>query len=268
MHAEDGSRREDPLRYRHGVMGTMCSLRVHDAVPVATIDTAAASVFAELEDIERLFSTFRPDSQISRVNRGELELLECDRKVIEVLDACTWLEHTSGGAFSIRRPDRPDIIDPAGFVKGWAVERAAGALRAAGLRHWWLGVGGDVVVHGSPTLRRPWQVAIADPLDDGAILGVIDLADAAVATSGTAERGPHVWDGRNGRAAEALTSLTVVGPSLTWADAFATAGFAMGRRGPEWVARFDDYHALAVTAAGDLLTSDAFVLEPIASPSA
>ncbi|HEX9259872.1 MAG TPA: FAD:protein FMN transferase, partial [Acidimicrobiales bacterium] len=126
-------------------MGTFASVHIDDLVPEARIDHAVAQVFCELERIEALFSTFRYGSEVSRINRGELTLLGASVEVLEVLDACTWLEHASGGSFRARRPDPPYLLDPAGFVKGWAAERAAEHLDRAGLGAWYLWVGGDLL---------------------------------------------------------------------------------------------------------------------------
>lgn len=231
-------------------MGTVASVHVHDDVDPARVDAAVEATFAELERLEELFSTFRPTSAISRINRGELHLLDAPQEVLDVLDACTWLEHESGGAFRARRPEAPHLVDPAGFVKGWAAERAARRLDEAGLRHWYLSVGGDLQARGRRIDGEPWRVAIADPLHPGQVVAALDVADAAVATSGTAERGRHLWDGRTGAPAEGLASVTVTGPHLTWADAFATTAFALGRPGLDWVRRHEGYVAFAVALDG------------------
>ena len=73
------------------------------------------------------------------------------------------------------------------------------------------------------------------------------VRDLAVATSATYERGTHIRDPRS-RTTLDLHSLTVVGPSLTWADAYATTAFVMGLPGLAWVADHDGYGALAITA--------------------
>ncbi len=242
-----------PWKATHRCMGTVASLHVHDAVDTGTLEAAVAATFAELDRLEAIFSTYRPDSEISRVNRGELHLLDCSPEVVDVLDACTWLEHVTGGAFSSHPPEQPGVIDPAGFVKGWATERATRLLLEAGLDDWYLAVGGDVQAHGRPRGGGQWVFAVADPLHPGDIVATLALDDGAVATSGTAERGRHLWDGRTGARVEGLASLTVTGPHLAWADALATAGFALGEAGIEWVSRFDGYHALAVTLEGALV---------------
>ena len=253
----------DAVVRRHTeVMGTVASIHVHDHVhddasadvTDTAIDIAIDAAFDELRRLEDMFSTFRPASEISRMNDGTLSLLDCSPEVIDVLDACTWLEHASNGAFTAHRPGADARIDPAGFVKGWAAERAAQVLVAHGLQHWCLGVGGDLVVHGRPNGADRWTIAIADPTHRRAIITGVTVCEGAVATSGTAERGKHLWSA-DGTAADTFASVTVTGPSLTWADAFATAACAMGAAGLDWVAGFEGYRAFAVTHDGELVNT-------------
>ena len=243
-----------PTIRTHAVMGTMASVHVHDQGDPAVIDAAVEALWLELDRLEAVFSTFRETSAISRINRGELHLLDAGAEVIEVVDACTWLEHVSNGAFRARRPG-DEVVDPAGFVKGWAAELAAQCLDRAGLSQWYLSVGGDIQTRGTAGDGSSWRVAISDPNSDDAraIRAIVEVSGDAAATSGTAARGRHLWDGRTGQPSDALASMTVVGPHLTWADAFATAAFVMGLEGVDWVANFDGYRALAITSAGELV---------------
>lgn len=246
-----------PVRRARHVMGTTASIHVHDAAPRELVERAIDEVLVELDRLEAMFSTFREDSEISRVNRGVLHLGDCSREVTEVLDACTWLEQASSGAFDIRPNGLGGPIDPAGFVKGWAAERASAALARCGLEHWYVSVGGDIIVSGTPEPGERWRIGIANPIHPGEIIASLDVEGGAVATSGTAERGAHLWDARTGAAANCFASVTVSGPSLAWADAFATTVFVMGESGIEWVSQFDGYHAVVVRPDGTLLASDA-----------
>jgi FAD:protein FMN transferase len=253
----------------HKAMGTMASVHVHDRAAVGVIDAAVADMWAELDRLESMLSTFRADSEISRINRGELHALDASPEVLEVIDACTWLEHASGGAFRARRPLTGEL-DPAGFVKGWAAELAARSLDRAGLRQWYLSVGGDIQTRGVARDGSPWRIGIADPnrKDVGSVRAMVEVDGLAVATSGTAARGLHLWDGRNDDAVDAIASMTVVGPHLTWADAFATAAFVMGVNGVEWVARFDGYRAVAINKDGRLVQRTAEWRSPVDSVGA
>jgi thiamine biosynthesis lipoprotein len=239
-------------------MGTVATVDICDAVAPATAEGAIDALVAELERLEQMFSTYRSSSQISRINRGELDVARSSPEVRDVLVACAWLERDSGGVFCIHPPESPDIIDPSGYVKGWATERAAALLPAAGLHHWCVNVGGDLVASGRPEPSRLWRAAIRDPSDPHAVALVIDVDHCAVATSATYERGAHLWDGSAGVHREPVESLTVVGPRLAWVDAFATAAFVMGHDGIDWVATHDGYDAIAITEGGECWASEGF----------
>ncbi|GAA3876958.1 FAD:protein FMN transferase [Streptomyces sp. NPDC052207] len=241
------------LRHAEEVMGTVVSFDVRGGEPGA-VRTALEEAIAGLHRVDEVFSTYRPDSQVSRLGRGEVTLEQCDPEVAEVLASGAEAERLSDGWFSTRYEGR---IDPTGIVKGWAVERAARHLAASGADGVSVNGGGDVQMYGVPGPHRPWRVGIADPLRPGGLAAVVSAAGAAelaVATSGTAERGAHIVDPRTGRAAVTdLVAVTVVGPRLIWADAWATAAFAMGsRQALDWLESLPDVEALLITAGDEV----------------
>jgi len=226
-------------------MGTAVSAHIDDVVPQEIADDAWESVGVFLRDIEDRFSTFLPTSEISRINKGELHVLDASPDVVEVLDACTWLEHLSDGVFNARRPD--GSIDPAGFVKGWAAERAARLLAEAGLKNYYLRIGGDIQSHGTQATGDKWRVGIVDPHDATRIHSYVDIPENwAIATSGVAERGQHIWGKDSQPTNSQFSSMTVIGPHLMWADAFATIAYALGDAGIDWVEKFPDYTAFTL----------------------
>jgi thiamine biosynthesis lipoprotein len=226
-------------------MGTAVSAHIDDVVPQEIADDAWESVGVFLRDIEDRFSTFLPTSEISRINKGELHVLDASPDVVEVLDACTWLEHLSDGVFNARRPD--GSIDPAGFVKGWAAERAARLLAEAGLKNYYLRIGGDIQAHGRQATGDKWRVGIVDPHDATRIHSYVDIPENwAIATSGVAERGQHIWGKDSQPTNSQFSSMTVIGPHLMWADAFATIAYALGDAGIDWVEKFPDYTAFTL----------------------
>ena len=226
-------------------MGTAVSAHIDDVVPQEIADDAWEAVGVFLRDIEDRFSTFLPTSEISRINKGELHVLDASPDVVEVLDACTWLEHLSDGVFNARRPD--GSIDPAGFVKGWAAERAAGLLAEVGLKNYYLRIGGDIQTHGVQSTGDQWRVGIVDPHDATRIHSYVDIPENwAIATSGVAERGQHIWGKDSQPTNSQFSSLTVIGPHLMWADAFATIAYALGDAGIDWVEKFPDYTAFTL----------------------
>jgi thiamine biosynthesis lipoprotein len=235
-------------------MGTVFSFDVRGGDPGA-VRSALHEAVAGLHRVDEVFSTYRDDSQVCRLARGELTVGDCDPEVAEVLDLAAEAERLSEGWFSTMYEGR---LDPTGIVKGWSVERAARRLvDVPGVTGVSVNGGGDVQLLGVPGPQRPWRVGVSDPLRPGGLAAVISAAgldELAVATSGTAERGAHIVDPRTGRSAVTdLVAVTVVAPRLTWADCWATAAFAMGsRQGLRWLESLPDVDALLITAGDEV----------------
>lgn len=194
--------------------------------------------------------------------------------LLEVLDRCAALLVESDGVFDAWAVRAPSGVrfDPSGYVKGWAVERAARLLRDAGATGWCINAGGDVSVGGLGERGEPWRVGLQHPDDRDALVLVAELPTTVVggvptamgiATSGSYERGAHVIDGRTGLACTELGSATVVGPSIADADAYATIVYALGEPGLAWLvdrAGGRGYEACVTTRDGRLLTTQGFDL--------
>ncbi len=218
--------------------------------------TAWAAVMDELAEADRVFSTYRDDSVISRLDRGELAVEECPAEVIEVLELGLRAEEASRGAFAIRRPLEPGgrlRLDPSGVVKGWAAERASKHLSALDDTDFCLSAGGDILGRAAAD-REAWRIGIEDPRDPRRVIAVVPLRAGAVATSGTAHRGAHLVDARTGRVPDGIASVTVIGSSLTWADIDATAAFAQGHEAIDWLRTRPIDSALVVTTTGATTT--------------
>jgi thiamine biosynthesis lipoprotein len=236
------------------VMGTVVSLDVRGA-PESIARPAFARLMAWLHDVDRRFSTYREDSEIRRIDRGELSVGAAHPDVRRVLDDCERLRGRTGGAFDARAGGR---LDPSALVKGWAVERGADLLRAEGLTDFCLTAGGDVVARGGALPEPAWQVGIQHPRDRDALAGAITVTDLAVATSGAYERGAHLLDPRTGAAPSDVVSVTVVGPDLGLADAYSTAAFALGADGPQWTLGLDGYESMTILADDRVLCTPGF----------
>lgn len=242
VRAEVAVATEPRLRHAEPVMGTVFSFDL----PAAAAPVLPA-VLRWLHWVDATFSTYRADSDVSRFGRGEIGLAGCAPELAEVIEQCAVLSERSGGYFTDRPGGR---FDPSGLVKGWSIEHAATMLTAVGHTSVSVNGAGDVQCAGEPGPGRPWRIGIADPLRPGVLATVVAGRDFAVATSGTAERGPHIINPHTGRAATELASVTVVGPRVTSADAYATAAFAMGPDARDWVELLDGYEAFAVTPDG------------------
>lgn len=155
----------------------------------------------------------------------------------------------TGGYFDPRghRADRRP--DPTGVMKGWAVDEAGAILRLAGARNFQVVAGCDLLAVGEPELGCPWRTGIRHPDHEDRVAGILWVCDRAVATSGLYERGGHIRDPHTGRVPGGLRSVTVIGPTLALADAYATAAFAMGDPGIGWVDGQSGFAAVGITAS-------------------
>jgi len=242
-------------------MGTAIDIDLRRAPEDA--EEALARAFARIAEIDRRFSTYAIDSEISRLGRGELSLDDCHPDVRAVLDLCGMLHELTGGAFDAARAAQTEPartlqrsavagarpIEPSGVVKGWAIEHAAMILREAGAHDFCVNAGGDVFAAGTIEPGRPWRIGLRHPLDGTKIMAVVAAHDLAIATSAEYERGAHIVPVRQG-ATDELISVTVVGPDITLVDAFATAAFAMGAAGMAWVAAQPGFGVFAVDRSG------------------
>ena len=204
---------------------------------------ALDDVYADLVRTDRLFSPFLPESEISRIRDGRLAVAEAGPLVHEVLELCRVFERDTDGYFSAWHEGK---LDPSGLVKGWAIARGAAILDSRGYRDYFIDAGGDVMTRGHSGPRAAWRVGIRHPVERDKVVRVILASDLAVATSGTYEKGSHIYDPHTGAPATELLSMTVVGPRIVEADVYATAAFAMGLAGLEFIEGRAGYEAYAI----------------------
>ncbi|MET3803253.1 thiamine biosynthesis lipoprotein [Nakamurella sp. UYEF19] len=227
-----------PARYVEHVMGMPISLALrgrHTRDDVAR--SAWAQVMSELQTVDGIFSTYRPDSFVSRLRRDEITVQDCPPEVAEVLALGEAARIESRGAFDVHLPGPggSTVLDPSGVVKGWAVERAAAVLRQLTDTDFCLSAGGDMTCRTADDTRPAWRIGIEDPADPARVLAVVPIRNGAVATSGTAHRGSHLIDPRTGGAPAGVASVTVITDSLTWADIDATAAYVHGANAARWL---------------------------------
>jgi len=223
-------------------MGMPITIEVVDAeVTQADLDT----VFAYFRSIDETFSTYKENSEVSRLNRGELPLSQysTDLKTILALSAQTKID--TDGYFDIQRNGD---CDPSGIVKGWAIQNAAGMLKAQNLRNFYVDAGGDIQVAGTKD-GQPWRVGIRNPFNRSQNVKILTLTEQGIATSGTAIRGQHIYDPYHpDMPLMEIVSITVIGPNVYEADRFATAAFAMGRAGIQFIERRAGFEGYMIDA--------------------
>ena len=218
-------------------------------------DAAWAGAVTLLREVDRVFSTYRDDSWVSRLGRGEVALDECPPEVAEVLALGERARRESDGAFDVRRGG---VLDPSGVVKGWAVSRAARVLAELPETDVCLSAGGDMVCRTAAPGSPGWRIGIEDPADPSRVVAAVPVRNGGVATSGAVHRGSHISHGRTGVVPTVVASVTVVADDLTWADIDATAAFAQDRDALAWLRTRPGRRGLVVWADGRTDLVDTF----------
>lgn len=257
-----------PRHHVEHVMGMAVSIDIRDAVSV----DALVEIVAWLHHVDDTFSTHRSTTPVSRYGLGEIGLDALDDDVLGVFALCEELHDDTGGAFDALSVPAPNgsRFDPSGVVKGWSIERAAELLEARGAGNFCINAGGDIVVRGEPEPGRPWRIGVRHPGDAHTIVAVIE-ADGrlAVATSGTYERGAHIIDPTTGEPTADVASVTIIGPDLTYADAYATSVFVMGVDGLAWLhERHPEYGGSVITHDDVVCSTPNFVARTVRSTGA
>jgi len=242
--------------------GTVITIDVRPRVEPGELDR----VFSWFHRVDDLFSTWRHDSEISRLGRHDLHLRDASPEVRAVLELCDEITADSRGAFDVRFGADPRVvpreglglIDPSGLVKGWALQQAAGMLRRAGMANFSINAGGDVITGGTASPGQPWRVGIQHPWQRDKVAAVVAVSDLGVATSGRYERGDHIVDPRTGKPASAVMSVTVVGPDLALADGYATAALVLGDEGPGWLDGHPHFASMVIANDKTVIVSASF----------
>lgn len=179
--------------------------------------------------VDEIFSTYKDQSEVSRLRRGEITIADCCADLQEVWQLCLDAKTYSDGFFD------PWCVeggfDPSGYVKGWASDRAISMMKSDGVEHIQINSAGDLSLAGGVEPGKPWSIGIRHPEEAHTIVKVFDITDGAIATSGTYERGSHIKDPHTGLIAIGARSATVYGPDGGIADALATALIVAGRDG-------------------------------------
>lgn len=231
-------------------MGTMATLTLASTIDADQAALARHACEFSLAADEHRFSHYDERSEITRWLNGDPIGGDALREIRIVMDECMLLQIASDGVFSPFDPST-GRLDTAGYAKGHAIAKAVAAVRSVGLRDFSINVGGDTFCSGERAPRRPWRIGIADPARRRRVAAVVRVENGAVATSGTSERGEHIW---HRRPSAKVLSFTVTGPEIATADAYATIGFAMGEPGIEWVAAHEGYSSLVIRSDGRIIS--------------
>jgi FAD:protein FMN transferase len=222
-------------------------------VTVCIVDGKASQseidkIFEYFTYIDNKFSTYKDTSEISAINRGELKEEDWSEDMKIVFSLSEETKKETNGYFEIKTPAGP--YDPSGLVKGWAIWNAAKILKKDGFENFYVDAGGDVQPRGKNAAGGKWSVGIRNPFKANEIVKTVYVNNEGVATSGTYVRGEHIYNPKSGLPANAVVSLTVIGPNIYEADRFATAAFAMGMDGIRFIENLPDIEGYMIDKKG------------------
>jgi thiamine biosynthesis lipoprotein len=210
------------------IMGMPITIEVVDDINSDQID----SIFKSFIEVDERFSTYKTTSEISKINEG-LSKKFWSNDMKKVMSLCEQTKKATKGYFDIRHKDK---FDPSGLVKGWSIQNAAKLLVEIGKTNFYIEAGGDIQVSGNNTDGKDWVIGIRNPFNIDEIIKVLKTTNKGIASSGTYIRGQHIYNPLNSdHEIKSVQSLTVIGPNIYEADRFATAGFAMGEAGINFI---------------------------------
>ena len=241
-------------------MGTVVTVDIYakpgtSDVQLAGVGQQLAAAMAVLHRADEVFSTWKPDSPVSRLRRGEVTVDELPTEVAEVMAACGTARELSGGWFDPWA--MPGGFDPTGYVKGWATQRALAAFTGTWIAGVIVNAAGDIASRGRQPTGQQFRIGIADPAAPRRLAEIVELS-GAIATSGSYERGGQLVDPQSGKPAARAASASVTGPDLGLADALATALAVAGGAGLAFIDRLENYEALLIGLDGSKLQTRHF----------
>jgi thiamine biosynthesis lipoprotein len=246
-------------------MGTVVTFDLYNGDQVAPggLHVQIARAAALLRRADALFSPWKEHSPISQIRRGEISPEDAPAEVAEVLNSCAEARNLSDGWFDPW--SMPGGLDPTGYVKGWAAQRALRVLVAAGPTGAIVNAAGDVATYGTPEADLPFRIGIIDPHSPHRLACVVETV-GSIATSGIYERGAHLIDPHTGERCSRVASASVTGADLGIADALATALAVAGVDGLSFIERLDDYEGFVICWDGSRHSTDSFPFAPLTPP--
>jgi thiamine biosynthesis lipoprotein len=215
-------------------------------------------VFSYFGNVEKRFSIFKNDSEITLINDGKINQSQYSEDMKTVFALAEKTKKESNGYFDIITPDGK--YNPSGLVKGWAIHNASKMLLEKGFKNFYVEAGGDIQAHGINGQGTKWSIGIQNPFDPSQIVKIIYLKDMGIATSGTYRRGQHIYDPHNtGTPLAEIVSISVIGPNVYEADRFATAAFAMGEQGINFIENLKGFEGYMINKDGIAIQTGGFV---------
>lgn len=204
-------------------------------------------IFEYFISLDKKFSPYKKASEVSKINYGKILKKDYSLEMKQVLNLSEQTKIETKGYFDVFHNGK---FDPSGLVKGWAIHNGSNLLRKKGFANFFVEIGGDIEIQGKNSEGNNWKVGIRNPFNTKEIIKILSLTNCAVATSGTYERGEHIYSLKNKSNKKNVVSLTVIGLNAYEADRFATASFAMGEKGIEFLERQKNLEGYMINKEG------------------
>lgn len=224
-------------------MGMPVILEIADPAEKKVFD----EIFSYLKFVDRKFSIYKARSEITLINKGKLKIKDSSKDMKTIFQLAEEKRQETSGYFDIYYYGN---YDPSGLVKGWVISNVAKKLANKRFKNFYVNVGGDIAVSGKNKQGKPWTIGIRDPFNKDEIVKVVVLRNGGVATSGNYIRGDHIYNPKNNHKIDDIASLTVIGPDIFQADCFATAAFAMGKDGINFIENLANYEGYMIDSKG------------------
>jgi FAD:protein FMN transferase len=212
-------------------------------------------IFSYLHYIDKKFSIFKTDSEISQINSGELTIQNASKLMQQILKLCEETKRETNGYFDININGK---LDPSGIVKGYAISQGARLLKKKGFKNFSVEIAGDIQISGKNSLGQSWRIGIQNPFNLKEIIKVVYLSNKGIATSGNYQRGEHIYDPVSRKKANEIASVTVITDDVYDADRFATAAFAMGEGGISFLEKIKGIEGYMVTKSKSAILTNGF----------
>lgn len=230
---------------RTDIMGMPLTVKLVDQHATEEDSTA---VFDYFTGVDAQFSTYKDTSEISQINQGKIAKDKVSKEMQEIFEHSIRTQHETDGYFNIEYNGQ---LDPSGIVKGWAIENARKIIEERGIKNFFIDAGGDITMSGMNELGTMWRVGIRNPFNRYENIKILQLTDKGVATSGTYIRGSHIYNPKEKSSTiEEIVSVTVIGPTIFDADRFATAAFAMGKKGIYFIENLQNFEGYMIDKKG------------------
>jgi FAD:protein FMN transferase len=234
------------------IMGMPVTIDVSDK---NATDEDINEVFAYFHYIDNTFSTFKKDSEISQINRGEIKEKDFSGEVKKIFRLSENTKTETYGYFDISLNGK---IDPSGIVKGYAISGGAKILIKKGFHNFFVEIAGDIQANGKNSKNNKWSLGIQNPFNTKEIIKVVYLSDKGIASSGNYQRGEHIYNPISKKSAKEVAGITVIANDIFDADRFATAAFAMGKNGINFLESLKNVEGYMVTKAKMAIMTSGF----------